>query len=204
MKKTKSKYGIIIISVISLILLTIISILIYKKFEDKTPVPTDSEKFKQEYKNVSDDNLFVYTSSEDIIKILENGTGVVYLGFPECKWCQAYVPMLNEVAKEEGIEKIHYLNILEDRKNNTSDYQRIVEILGDNLLYDDEGNHRVYVPDVTIINKGEIVGHDNESSLVTEADGTPETYWTTEKKDSLKSRLKSYFDKIDKNICTSC
>lgn len=204
MTKTKNKYGIIIISVISLILLTILSILIYKKFEDKSPSPTDSERFKQEYPNTEDNNLFVYTSSEDIIKILENGTGVVYLGFPECKWCQAYVPMLNEVAKESGIEKIHYLNILEDRKNNTSDYQRIVEILGDNLLYDDEGNHRIYVPDVTIINKGEIVGHDNEGSLVTEADGTPDTYWTIEKREALKLRLKSYFDKIDKNICTSC
>lgn len=204
MKKEKNKYGILIISIISLVILTALSILIYKKFEDNSSKPTDSERFKEEYKNVPDDNLFVYTSSEDIIKILENGTGVIYLGFPECKWCQAYVPILNEVAKNEGIEKIHYLNILEDRKNNTSDYQKIVEILGDNLLYDDEGNHRIYVPDVTIINKGEIVGHDNESSLVTEEDGTPETYWTTEKKEALKTRLKSYIDKIDKSICTSC
>ena len=45
-----------------------------------------------------------------IVKILEHGTGVVYLGFPECPWCQAYVPMLNEVADIEGLEKIYYFN----------------------------------------------------------------------------------------------
>ena len=48
----------------------------------------------------------------EIIKIMKNGTGVVYLGFPECPWCQSYVKMLNEVAKDVGIEKIYYYNVV--------------------------------------------------------------------------------------------
>ena len=69
---------------------------------------TDSQKFAKEYSTVTEDNYFVYRNAEEIIKILEHGTGVVYLGFPECPWCQAYVPMLNEVSDVEGLEKIYY------------------------------------------------------------------------------------------------
>ena len=106
---------------------------------------TDSEKFAKEY-NLKDedgkalDNVFVYRTPEQIINILEKGTGIVYLGFPECPWCTAYVPYLNEIAKEKEVEKIYYLNILEERKNNTDAYKKITEILSDYLQNDEEGN----------------------------------------------------------------
>lgn len=193
-----------LIGILSLVFIVGVSIIIFKKFENVDRTITDKEKFAKEYLNIKKDNLFVYSTANEIIKILENGTGVVYLGFPECKWCQAYVPLLNEAAKEAGIEKIHYFNILEDRKNNTTNYKKIVELLNENLLYDDEGNRRVFVPDVTVVKKGQIIGHDNESSVVTENDGTPETYWTKEKKEALKNKLKSYFEEINDGVCTSC
>ena len=85
----------------------------------------------EEYSKVDDDNLFVYRSIEEIIKILENGTGIVYLGFPECPWCQAYVPYLNEVAAKNEITKIYYYNILNDRKEETEEYKKILELLQD-------------------------------------------------------------------------
>ena len=127
----------------------------------------DAEKFAKEYTQLTEYNYFAYRDSKEIIKILENGTGVVYLGFPECPWCQAYVPILNEVADIEGLEKIYYFNILESRKNNTEDYQKMVEILNNYLQYDEEGNKRIYVPAVIFISKGEIVGFDDETSYDT-------------------------------------
>ena len=29
---------------------------------------------------------------------------LVFLGFPKCRWCRGYVPIINEVAKKEGLE----------------------------------------------------------------------------------------------------
>lgn len=164
---------------------------------------SDSKRFALEYNQVSDENVFVYRNIDEIINILEKGTGVVYIGFPECPWCQAYVPVLDEVAKELEIDKIYYFNILEDRKENTEKYKKIVSILKNHLLNDSEGNNRVFVPDITIVKDGEIVGHDNETSVVTEEDGTPEEYWTKEKKDSLKLKLKSYMEIIKDSSCGS-
>lgn len=128
-------------------------------------ITNDNERFANEYKTVTKDNVFVYRDINEIINILEKGTGVVYLGFPECPWCKAYVTYLNEVAKEQDVEKVYYYNILEDRKNNTKEYQKIIELLGDYAANDEEGNKRIYVPMVIGVNKGQIVGFDDGNSL---------------------------------------
>lgn len=165
---------------------------------------TDAEKFAQEYTQVTEYNYYVYRDSEEIIKILEHGTGVVYLGFPECPWCQAYVPMLDEVADIEGLEKIYYLNIYEDRKNNTEDYQKIVEIIKDYLQYDEEGNKRIYVPAVIFVLDGEIIGFDDETSYDTKGLDNPEDYWNEEETSDLKKRLAEMISQIVDNKCTDC
>jgi len=165
---------------------------------------TDAQKFAKEYTTVTEDNYFVYRDIEEIIKILEHGTGVVYLGFPECPWCQSYVKTLNEVADIEGLEKIYYFNILEDRKNNTEEYQKIVSILNDYLQYDDEGNKRIYVPAVISVSEGEIVGFDDETAYDTKGFDNPEDYWTEEEISDLKTKLTDMINEVLDNKCTDC
>ena len=164
---------------------------------------TDASKFKEEYSNVSEDNVFVYRTDKEIIEILKHGTGIVYLGFPECPWCQAYVSYLDEVAKETKIEKIYYLNILEIRKNNTKEYQEIVSLLDNYLSYDEEGKKRIYVPAIVAVKEGEIIGFDDETSHDTKGYETPEEYWEKEDLDSLKTKLKDMFNKTNTNVCTT-
>ena len=135
-----------------LILLLLISVyFIFIKKEN------DNIKFSKEYNSVTKENIFVYKTKEEILNILEHGTGIVYFGYPECPWCMAYVPLLNEIAMNEGIEKIYYYNIKEDRKNNTEFYQKVVNILNDYLDYDQEGKKRIFVPNVTFVKNGEII-----------------------------------------------
>lgn len=171
---------------------------------NKNEEETDSQKFAKEYTQVTDDNYFVYRNSEEIIKILEHGTGAVYIGFPECPWCQAYVPMLNEVADIEGLEKIYYYNILEDRKDNTDNYKKIVSLLNEHLQYDDEGNKRVYVPAVIVVSEGEIIGFDDETSYDTKGFEDPADYWTNEEVSDLKMKLTDMISQVVDNKCTDC
>lgn len=161
------------------------------------------EKFKSEYTNVTSDNPFVYRSVDQIINILEKGTGVVYLGFPECPWCQAYVPYVEEVAKKVGIDKVYYFNIKEDRKNNTEEYQKIVKILDVYLPNDDEGNKRIYVPAIIVVQNGKIIEFDDETSKDTKGYKTPEEYWKNENLDALKTKLEKSFNEIKSTVCKS-
>lgn len=196
---------------VALILLLIFSVVLVgmlwytrKNKKGNIKAEVDAVRFAEEYKGVGDDNVFVYRSLDEINTILEHGTGVVYFGFPECPWCQKYIPYVNDVAKATGVDKIYYFNILQDRKDNTERYQKAVSILGDNLLKNSEGKPRIYVPDITVVVNGEIIGHDNEGSLVTEEDGTPDQYWTEQRVVSLKERLTVMFEKLKEESCTSC
>ena len=194
----RSKKNVYIIFGIIAVLILIISLsFLFKK--DKM---SDAERFAKEY-DFTVNNVFVYRSLDEINKILENGTGVVYLGFPECPWCKGYVPYLNEVAINEHLDKIYYFNILNDRKNNTSGYKKTVELLNDYLKYDNEGNKRIYVPAVIAVNNGKIVGFDDESSLDTKGYETPEEYWKNEDLDGLKKRLSDMIKASFPSYCTS-
>lgn len=166
----------------------------------------DNIKFAKEYTEVGEDNVFVYKDIDEIINILKYGTGVVYLGFPECPWCQAYVKYLNDAAKEANIEKIYYFNILEERKNNTEKYQEIVSILGDNLQRDEEGNLKVFVPNVSFVVDGKIVGNDYETSLDTKGFEKPSDYWTIEYVNRLNNTLTGYMKEVYNALylCTDC
>lgn len=184
----------------SLLFLFSVVYFIYIYFEGKE---TDSQKFEEEYREIEKDNLFVYKTGEEIIKILENGTGIVYLGFPECPWCQAYVPTLNEVAKEQGIKEIYYFDIKNDRSNNTENYQKIVSLLEEYLNFDNEGNKRIFVPSVTVVLNGKIIGYNDETSLIS-GEISPEDYWTDEKKEELKTTLTNIIIPISNLVCSSC
>lgn len=193
-----SKKNVYIIFGIIAVLILIISLsFLFKK--DKM---SDAERFAKEY-DFTVNNVFVYRNLDEINKILENGTGVVYLGFPECPWCKDYVPYLNEVAINEHLDKIYYFNILNDRKNNTSGYKKTVQLLNDYLKYDNEGNKRIYVPAVIAVNNGKIVGFDDESSFDTKGYETPEEYWKNEDLDGLKKRLSDMIKASFPSYCTS-
>lgn len=197
-----------IIYIIVLILLILVGVGVFLFLNNNKPEPekSDNVKFSEEYTEVSLDNVFVYRDAESIISIMKEGTGVVYLGFPECPWCQSYVKYLNETAKEVGIDKIYYFNILEERKNNTKAYQEIVEILKTMLQKDDEGNPRIFVPNVSFHVKGELIGNDYETSLDTHDKEKPSEYWTEKEVNDLKKKLKKYMNEVLKEIskCTDC
>ena len=185
--------------IIPVIILIALGLIIFFMTRDKV----ETKNLSDEYTSLPKDNLFVYRDSDEIIKILKNGTGIVFLGFPECKWCQAYVPILDEVAKEEGVEKIYYYNILEDKKENNKTYKEMVKLLKKYLDFDEEGNERIFVPEVAFVVKGLIVASDNETSLIS-GETTPEEYWTDSKKQETKEKLRVYINQVLNEKCEEC
>ncbi len=205
---TKKKTTILLVIIIAiLVLLGVGGFILVRNLQDSTDhsgssdgttteTASDAAKCVSEYPNVDEDNVFVYRNADEIVQIMEHGTGVVYLGFPECPWCQAYVKYLNEVAKETGIEKIYYLNISEDRKNNSENYQKIIAKLKDQLQYDEEGRPRIFVPNVSFHIKGDLIGNDYETSLDTHDLKDPADYWTKEEISELKQTLRKYMKQV--------
>lgn len=139
----------------------------------------NSSEKEYPYVDIKQNNLYYYISDEELKELFNNGTGVLYLGFPTCPWCRNMVPILNEAGEEYGINKVNYYNIKEIRSSFAFDddnklirtdgneiYSFLLEKL-DKFLEDysvknnngkevKTGEKRVYAPTVVFIKDGEV------------------------------------------------
>lgn len=142
----------------------------------------DAQRFAQEYPAVGADNRFRYATSEQLTQYLEQGDGLLFLGFPDCPWCQQFAPIVNEAAKAEQLDTILYFNIQQARKESNETYQKLLDKLKDQLNKDDQGNPRIYVPDLTAFKKGQVVGRFLQETVVDGQKVAPDAYWTADRK----------------------
>lgn len=165
------------------------ALLIYKHFDKVKVVDENYNQFSSEYTLLDKDNIFVYSSIDKIINLLNNGTGVIFLCTPESEWCQHYALYINDELKSNGIKEINYLNIKDYRGLNTAKYQKLVDYLANYIYVDDLGNSKIFMPDLTFVKDGNIVYHNNETSLVA-SDQTTDDYWTEEKIMEFKNNIR--------------
>ncbi|MBP3461341.1 MAG: hypothetical protein J6K21_02915 [Bacilli bacterium] len=197
---------------------------------NKKEEQTDSIKFKEEYEklnnkevngkkylNISIDekNPIKYKTEDEIVDIIKNKTGIIYLGYPECPWCRNAVPVLLEAAKQTGIDEIYYLNMhdIRDKKElidgkivtveeGTEGYKKILEALGDKAsIYkdlNDDSIRRIYVPLVIFIDKGNIVAM-QEATVESQKDP-----YIKLDEEQTKELLNIYKDNIHKMLNDMC
>ena len=165
--------------------------------QPKTPSTnvSDATKFKSEYPRVATNNRFVYASDEEVLNIFDSGSGVVFLGFPQCPWCQHLSEHVDRAARAEGVDKIYYLNIRDARASNSEVYQKLVKKLESYLDKDDSGKPRIFVPDVSIVKNGKIIGRYKEESTGDDSI-TPDKYWTTERIERTSSQLRGFMRQL--------
>lgn len=156
----------------------------------------DNERFDQDYVNVSQDNVFKYVNAVEVYSALNN-SAIIFMGYPTNKWSGYYVNILNEAAKDSGIEEILYYDFYEDRENRNATYQSIVLNLSNYLTTLDDGSQEIFAPTLIIIKNGKIIAYDAETSL-TQGNINPDDYWTSYqtglKYNSFKTMFQEYLE----------
>lgn len=228
-------------SMIIIALVTVFAIFIgYKYIQDKEEtVSLDAVKFEKEYETLNNrvnktnnkvypkveiptDNVIKYSSYDEILEILKSGTGVIYLGYPECPWCRNLVPILLSASEEVELDTIYYLNIKEDRdllildekkniiteKDGSKKYFELLkaldEILDEYVLTDNEGNEvktgkkRIYVPLVIFVKDGKIVAHHTDT---VETQEDPYIALTDREQEELLLKLINYMGIVNGTVC---
>lgn len=119
------------------------------------------DTFMEQYPQLTDkEHIYEVVDINRVFDIIDNQEScILVMGFQECPWCQALVPYLNEVGKEEGLERIYYLDIKEMRDNEASDqhaaYLDLKEYFIDCV---DQEKDRINAPTTLAIKNGELVG----------------------------------------------
>ena len=156
---------------------------------------SDSEKFVSEHKEVVGDNIFTYINGSDAYTYIGGSDVLILFGIRNSDWVGYYANILNEVAKEIGIEQIYYYDITDDRKDANATYESIVYFLKDYITYLDDGKMNLYGPTLLIKKDGIITYFDDETALI-KGSISAEDYWNNYqinlKKNTLKVALEDY------------
>jgi thiol-disulfide isomerase/thioredoxin len=147
---------------------------IYDGLNDQSPVQLD----------INPENPIRFVDAEQTLELLQEGTGVIYFGFPECPWCRTAVPVLFDAASEAHLETIYYFNPQDFRDSDDPTFKQIMAILDPYLETNADGEKRLFVPDVFFIKEGQILAN-HLGTIPSQAD--PTVALTEEQRTELKN-----------------
>lgn len=150
----------------------------------KTEELSNAEKFAAEY-SISKDNPFEYATIDEVLDILESGSGIIFFGNSDCEWCVASAAILNQALTYKNVSKVYYYNPKNIREKNTKKYQKLLQLLGDNLEKDESDSPYLYLPDVYFVRDGKIIGHNNDTATM---NGTVDEALTDKNRKELKNK----------------
>jgi predicted bacteriocin transport accessory protein len=135
---------------------------------------------------------FRKVTMKEVLRLFdEQGSGILFFGYPGCKWCERAVPVLNEAILEKGVT-VYYADMKDTY--DSSDMDILKQDIYDALPVDADGNRDFYVPMVVGVKKGKVTGH--HTSLV---DGFVIQSDTDQMNDAQKKELKNlYLDIIQR------
>ena len=163
-----------------------------KDFQAPNRRKSDNIAFSEEY-GITSDNIFKYKTTKETLNIMQEGSGIIFFGFPENEWSKEYALMMNETAKKLNIKEIYYYNFKAARSSNNHSYNQMVEILKDFLPTMDTGTQNIYAPSMAIIKNGYVLFYDSETSI-TPGTIKPNEYWTKEIIIQKESMMQTMFE----------
>lgn len=159
---------------------------------------SDSELFHKEFKTISIDNSFMVLDSKEALTLLEKGTGLLFLGFPENRWSASIAEILDVVSKKQHYP-ISYFNFKDERDDRHDNYIGIIREVDDYLKSDDEGNLDLWAPTIIGIVKGKVIYFNDELTFMNNM-LDPRDFWTEDKKEEMKTTLEKVIVELKAQI----
>lgn len=126
----------------------------------KTEELSDAEKFANEY-SISKNNPFQYADVDDVLALFDSQSGILFLGNSDCEWSTYGAKVLNEVLKEEKIEKVYYFNPENAKHKENKKYKKVIKLLN---ITEDTSLPVVYViRDGKILDQVDYLVHDDST-----------------------------------------
>lgn len=210
-----------------ILLLTVVSIVIAIFIVKREFVTGDEKRFKREFESfngktslrfsqaypkvkIEKQNGIQYASGDEVVDLLEKGTGVIFLAYPEGVRARILLPDFLETCYQENVKTIYYFNAYSSRdekemneekvitlRDGSKEYKKILERLGEQAKpYQEvnDGSKRVYFPSIIVVKNGEIL----YTYLATEEEESSFDALTEKSRKQFKKELKESLKKITK------
>lgn len=182
----KDTKRLLVLTIILVVCCLSVYIYSYIHRNDNQPTETSPSIYRE---NISKTEILNENSLQEF---MDSGTGILYFGFESCPWCNSVLPVLIETASHYPEIKLYSYDPYEIREEESEVYQSILNEFNNYLLTDDDGNKRLYVPDVYAIYNGEPIGSHKDA-----VDGYSPNRPLT---DNEVSELKKFYEELFESI----
>lgn len=149
---------------------------------------TDGERFNGDYTEIPRNNPFKYLNSTELIELLNNGSGIIFMGNKENIWSKRYAQYLYELSKDFDIKEIFYYDVKKVKLLKNRNYYNIINALEGKLIETDDSTNNLFSPSLYIVKDGEVVFYDNTTAVVNN-DLEIDTYWNSSNVYSFKEKI---------------
>ncbi len=129
-----------------------------KKIEEQT----DNEKFAIEY-NIKEKNPFHYSTIDEVIHLLTDESGILFLGNSDGEWSRLCVKILNEAFLKTKIENVSYLNFKIAKEDEPKKYKKLVKQITSQLPKEE----KLQTPALFFIRNGKIESYSLDYEEIT-------------------------------------
>ncbi len=129
-----------------------------KKIEEQK----DNEKFAIEY-NIEEENPFHYSTIEEVISLLTDGSGIIFLGNSDGEWSRLCVKILNEAFIKTKVENVSYLNFKTSKDNEPKKHKKLVKQIMSQLSKEE----KLQTPALFFVRNGKIESYSLDYEEIT-------------------------------------
>ena len=196
---------------------------------EKNTLSKEEKKFQEEYEQLNgqktesgktnlpldlDEKTNVqYKTASEIVELLKTGTGVIYLGFPECPWCRNALPVLLDVLEEQPFYYLNAKSIRDEKhldaqgkivvdQEGTKEYQEMLSLLNNYLpSYTGLNNKdikRIYFPTVIFVKDGNIL---EVHTGTVESQKDPYQKLTNQQEEELEMLYENALIQLNSEVC---
>ncbi len=158
---------------------------------------TDSQRFALEY-GIDENNMFVYSYGSEVVDVIKNKTGIIYLGFSSNEWSKKYIEYLYPVLNENNIKLVYYYDIQKDRSVSSKYYRELQRILDPYLFRLDSGETRIFTPALILVKDGNII-HFEDDTAINRTGLKPSEYWDSARISDFNYRIDTYLNEVNYN-----
>lgn len=147
-----------------------------KKYNENKIIQED---WHLDYDGVSEDTLIQEVNIDIALEKLKTDRGILILSSPDCPYCITAFPVLDELSREYKMENIYYVDAATINQEKRAELN---EMLGGELLTNDDGTISLVIPDVYAIKEGSVLGSQRK---------------VVEDKEKLKKLYENLFKKLN-------
>lgn len=144
------------------------------------------------------ENIYTTINASDALNYIKGKNVIILFGINDDMTLR-YGNLLNNIAKDNGIEEIYYYDVEKDRKDNNASYRSVVEYLSNYVTYFESKTSDIFGPTLLIKSNDLIIYYD-DSAAVTKGLYTPDEYFTSYTEGNMNNLLPTIFKDYKEGI----